>query len=274
MGADAAGNHLSYLGTDDCGTVCTTTSDADGIATFTFQPDDEYLPGKWPKVIEHGTTTANEFAMAGQHNILGAVAQGLGFTKQAEISWEISYHHPAGYAVDLPDESVSLGGGKATETYHFTGLEACLGPSSAEVPHPLKPRFGPGAYSGESDITGKGPMLGDMGIWFNPQKKPPTGGNPNPYYGSLTITDTADGQSETEPAWTPELIPIDFTTPTRQTGNQVDTQSQWIFDGPTMHAHIKMWFTRTITGAVPNSETSHTYDVPVTAATHCPSPLR
>jgi hypothetical protein len=261
---DAQG-HLTYLGeTPSCGTVCVTHTDRRGIATMTFQPDDEYLPNVGPKVYESGATTADELAQVAQGNILGSIAQAIGFTKEAAIRWEVSYHHPAGYRVDLPAQTYDIGGG-ATVRWEEQSLEVCLTPSSIEVPHPLKPYWrGPLAPGEPQPEPGSGDApLGFQGTWSG--QPVPTQNHPSPYWGDLKETVTAGGHS-TVTDWTPLSIPIGFDTTKQYDDNNVRSQALWSFTSPTMHAHM------TLTYEVPWGQT-HTFDEPIAQAQHCPSAL-
>ncbi len=257
--------HLTYLGeTPSCGAVCITHTDSHGIATMTFQPDDEYLPGVGPKVYQGGTTTADEFAQVAQHNILGSIAQAIGFRKQAAIRWEVSYHHPAGYRVDLPAQTYAIGGG-ATATWEEPNLEVCLAPSSKEIPHPLKPYWrGPLAPGEPEPAAGSGDApLGFQGVFSG--QPVPTENHPTPYWGDLKETITALGHTAVTD-WTPLAIPIGFDTTKQYEDNNVKSQALWSFTSPTMHAHI------TLTYELPYGQT-HTFDEPITQAQHCPPPL-
>ncbi|WP_310964264.1 hypothetical protein [Nocardioides terrisoli] len=261
-------SHLTYLGhIVGCSNSCTSVTDTNGVATMTFQPDDEYLPGVGPKIIQHGTSTGAALIQRAAHNYLGMIAEALGFTKQAEIGWEISYHHPAGYRVDLPAQTLPLQDG-ATQTYRTDGLEICLAPSTQDVPHPLKPGLTP-RPPGIGDQSGRGPELGLQGAWS--QQPVPTGQATSPYYGSLRQTFHIDGHTQVvnEPVM---AVPIDFTQSAREsdTGG-VDSVAQWVFDQPTLHAHITLYYvTQEEAGMTPSS---HAFDVPITQARYCPAPL-
>ena len=239
---DAVG-HLTYLGqTPSCGTICTSTTGADGVATLTFQADDEYLPGVGPTIVETGTTTATEFSDAAQGNLLGTIAEALGFSKQAEIGWEITYHQPGGYRVEVPSFSetwhVELEEEELpiTATYSFENEEVCTRGHGAE--HPLKPRE---------------PELGSSGSTGKVVATDP----------SYTFTGSGG----------PDPIPIDFQpVAPKGYGNGQDGAPEigglWTFDSPTLAAEI----TATPTPYVlpgPVTPGTQRFRVPVTQAKSC-----
>ena len=135
--------HIEYLGTVHCGADCTQTNSA-GIATMTFQPDDEYLPGAGSKFIEHGTVAANAHPQEAKGNVLGAVAEALGFTKEAPIGWEVSWRDPGGYRIEIPVIETQAQESDTEYQFknHLENEEVCLPKPDTPltVEHPLVPR--------------------------------------------------------------------------------------------------------------------------------------
>ena len=241
---DAAGN-LTYLGqTPSCSTLCTSTTDGDGIATLTFQPDDEYLPGAGPTITEAGAVSATEFSDAAQGNLLGTIAEAIGFSKEAQVPWEISYHNPGGYRVEVPSFSETWiidegeeGEDPLTATYSFENEEVCTRGRGAE--HPLQPRE---------------PELGSSGSTAKVISSDSAG------------TFTASGG--------PAPIPIDFqpVAPRDYRNGQEDGAPQidglWVFDSPTLAALITATPTPFVI-AGPPSPPSQGFEIPVTQAKNC-----
>jgi hypothetical protein len=245
---DAVG-HLTYLGqTPSCSTLCTSTTDGDGVATLTFQPDDEYLPGDWPTITEAGTTTATEFVDAAQDNILGTIAEALGFNKQAEIPWEISYHNPGGYRVEVPPMTVTWIEGEGEEdpttvtgTYTFEDEEVC--DNGPHTEHPLKPR--------EKQLGAAGSSAHVHAVASSS-------------VGTYEQDATSSGAAP---------IPIDFQpSAPKEYGNGEDGAPQisglWVFDSPTLEASIEA-VAGPFIDAGPASPPSQSFQVPVTQAKNC-----
>jgi hypothetical protein len=245
---DAVG-HLTYLGqTPSCSTLCTSTTDGDGVATLTFQPDDEYLPGAGPTVTEAGTTTATEFVDAAQHNILGTIAEALGFNKQAEIPWEISYHNPGGYRVEIPPMTVTWIEGEGEEepttvtgTYNFENEEVC--DNGPRTEHPLKPR----------------------------EKQLGAGGSSAHIHALVSNSSGSYEQDATSSEGAP--IPIDFEpVAPKDYGNGEDGAPRisglWVFDSPTLKATIEA-VPGAFIDAGPPSPPSQSLQLPVTQAKSC-----
>jgi hypothetical protein len=245
---DAVG-HLTYLGqTPSCSTLCTSTTDGDGVATLTFQPDDEYLPGDWPTITEAGTTTATEFVDVAQGNILGTIAEALGFNKQAEIPWEISYHNPGGYRVEVPPMTVTWIEGEGEEdpttvtgTYTFEDEEVC--DNGPHTEHPLRPR--------EKQLGAAGSSAHVHAVASSS-------------VGTYEQDATSSGAAP---------IPIDFQpSAPKGYGNGEDGAPQisglWVFDSPTLEASIEA-VAGPFIDAGPASPPSQSFQVPVTQAKSC-----
>lgn len=232
---NAYGNLTNYGHTPACSTLCVSTTDSDGVATLVFQPDDEFLPGVGGQTSGQGKVMANEFTDVAQGNLLGSVAQALGFNKETGVRWVINYRDPGGYRVEIPSfsETWNLDGGATfTGTYSYQNEEVCDRGPGAE--HPLLP---------------KEPMLGSSGS-------------------TSTVSDTYGTFSGG-----PAPIPIDFApVAPKNYGNGQDGApligGQWIFNSPTMTANITSSPTPF---AVPGSVTpgTYTWPLPVTQAHNC-----
>lgn len=139
---NASGTYrLDYLGTITCGAGCKATG-SNGVATLRFQPDDECLPGVGSTIFQHGTVVADANPQQAAGNILGSVAEALGFTKDADFGWDIGYHDTGGYRVEIPPiVETQTATGELSVTYSET--ENCRRPD--DLPHPTRPRPSLGA---------------------------------------------------------------------------------------------------------------------------------
>ena len=142
----AAGYNLNYFGDTVCtgSADCSTTStDGDGIATLNFRPDDEYLPGVGPKFFANGAVSASSLTLSSTGNSSGQASEGLlGITKGAEIGWQVSWHQPRGYAIDVPHLAYTQSYGDGTSdsvNITYKGQEVCLGKQFELLPHPTEP---------------------------------------------------------------------------------------------------------------------------------------
>jgi hypothetical protein len=141
----AGGYNLNYFGD----TVCTgsancaaTSTDADGIATLKFRPDDEYLPGVGPKLFATGAVSATALTLSSTGNSAGQTLEVLGVTKDVQIPWQVSWHQPRGYAIDVPNMTYTQSNGDGssdTATFTYHGQEVCLGKQYELLPHPTEP---------------------------------------------------------------------------------------------------------------------------------------
>lgn len=247
--------HLEYLGTVHCDADCTTT-DSSGIATMIFRPDDEYLPGVGSEFIEHGTVTANAHPQEAKGNILGAVAEALGFTKEAPIGWEVSFHDPSGYRVEIPPIHLVWNfpdaKGQETSTSTYTNMETCS--ISPELPHPTTPP----------------PTLG---------YSIPASSEHSELNSHVAIEE--EGESSSFDTTTPGVaLPISFAGD--EFANELPAApavigGQWVFDQPTVHARIIVKEGVTVglpTGVLGTiSPGEQTIEAPVTEAKGCPPAL-
>ncbi len=238
-------NQLDWMGTITCDAPCHNT-DNDGIATLHFQPDDEYLPGQGTGIIEHGTITGTAFVQFKNGNLLGAILEALGVNKQAEFGWEVAYHDPGGYRINVPAITTSGtddGGIHHTFTVTFTNQEACVpGPGH---PHPLQP-------------------LPYVGLTPSP---PPSTVNEHDHADSVPPTDDDNSGA-------PGAIPMgpaigEFGTQPMEFGfsdnhiGPIQVDGRWLFDSPTIEAQVRAQRT----GASPGFQS---FDLGVSRASDCP----
>jgi hypothetical protein len=183
----SAGYNLSYFGDTVCsgsGDCTAASTGEDGIATLKFRPDDEYLPGVGPKFLVNGAVSATALTLSSTGNSTGQSAEVIGVTKDVQIPWQVSWHQPRGYAIDVPNMTYtqSFGDGTSgTATFTYHGQEVCLGKQYELLPHPTEPP--------QNAIGGQGIPYEAFG----------TAGDPGPDYGYYTGTDTYfDGHSSTQ----------------------------------------------------------------------------
>jgi hypothetical protein len=185
----SAGYNLNDFGDQVCtgSASCTgTATGEDGIATLKFRPDDEYLPGVGPKFYANGTVSATALTLSSAGNSTGQTAELIGLTRDVQIPWQVSWHQPRGYAIDVPNMTYTqnLGEGSSdTPSFTYHGMETCLGKRYELLPHPTEPPQN---------------AIGADGI---PYEAFGTAGDPGPDYGYYTGTDTYfDGHSSTQSA--------------------------------------------------------------------------
>jgi hypothetical protein len=174
----ASGYNLNYFGDTVCtgSANCTATATGeDGVATLKFRPDDEYLPGVGPKFYANGAVWAKALTLSSTGNSTGQTTEVIGLTKDVPIPWEISWHQPRGYAIDVPNMTYTQSNGDGssdTATFTYHGQEVCLGKQYELLPHPTEPAQG---------------ATGDQGIPYEAFGAAPEAG---PDFGYYTGTDT------------------------------------------------------------------------------------
>jgi hypothetical protein len=185
----AGGYNLNYFGDTICtgSANCTATStDGEGIATLKFRPDDEYLAGVGPKLFATGAVSATALTLSSTGNSTGQSAEVLGVTKDVQIPWQVSWHQPRGYAIDVPNMTYTQSNGDGssdTPSFTYHGQEVCLGKQYELLPHPTEPPQN---------------AIGADGI---PYEAFGAASDPGPDYGYYTGTDTYfDGHSSTQSA--------------------------------------------------------------------------
>ncbi len=131
---------LTCSGSASC---TTTTTDADGISKLTFKPDDEYLPGTGAVFHGTGAVSASALTLSSTGNGLGNSVEGfLGATKGVAIGWDVSWHQPRGYAIDVPQIAYTQsynGGDSEAFKVAYHGQEVCLGDEYTLLPNPTDP---------------------------------------------------------------------------------------------------------------------------------------
>lgn len=265
----AAVGHIEYLGTMQCQAGCTATN-SDGIATATFQPDDEYLPGSGPTFIEHGTVNATASPQHAKGNVLGSIAEALGFTKEAPIGWEVSWHDPGGYRIEVP--TIETQGDFSQIHYemkdHVENEETCLQRPDTPLSfaHPLVPRpFGAGA-----DWFTLGTASAEAGLGFGDPRESKWFEEANEI-----IAGEATGWYENA-SGLPALLPVGLNAPAFDKDGIADgigeenegfgplqVAGQLVFTSPT--AEIQLTANRT--GASPGQQI---FDLPLEKARICP----
>ncbi len=88
---------LDQYGDLSCeGLVCTTETGPDGIATLTFTPKKEFLPGVGMGVEQPGLAIGTAFVQSRFGNTLGTIAEILA-PKSGLTRWRVERHKPKGY---------------------------------------------------------------------------------------------------------------------------------------------------------------------------------
>lgn len=238
-------DYLKQLGTVDCPTTTCQATGADGVATLTFQPDDEVLPGVGEGRVAHGFIDADVFIQQATNNASGTVAEGLlGLTKGDAFGWEVSWHQPRGYGVEVPDFTVQRrcnSESSDTCSYAYTTVRQyqCLAQMAGVEQHPTRPRPGLGF-----DASGGLATLGDQ---------------------RATITDPDGGTSDQEATFSMAADlpggPLDHRA--WEDGTQT---GHWLFDA----AHPTLQYEATFSdpGATPQATTFP--GLAVSEATQCP----
>lgn len=88
---------LDQYGDLSCeGLICTTETGPDGIATLTFTPKKEFLPGVGMVVEQPGLAIGTAFVQSRFGNALGTIAEVLA-PKSGVTRWTVERHKPRGY---------------------------------------------------------------------------------------------------------------------------------------------------------------------------------